>query len=154
MDANENVCEVSKDEKKQKKERVWTVLFGIGLLLMIACLTVIRTHASTLPGDISKAAGSIYKDIKLIATPIAAVSFVLALLISFLSHNQKAVDASRQTAKGILITWLVIMIGGAIFTYGKDIVNDISGAGDIPTFESTTTTDSDDKTNDSDDTTN
>lgn len=134
MDANGNVSVLSNGKSTcDKKERLWKVMFAVGLLLMVACMSIITAHASTLPDDIAGSAKSVYADIRTIATPIAAVSFVIALVISFLSHNQRAVDASRQTAKGILITWLIIMIAGAIFAYGNDIVKNFSGAGDMPT---------------------
>ena len=120
-------------EKQAKREKVWMGVYAVGMLLMTAVLIFQNTYAaSDLPKQIVTAVSTIYKDVKTIVTPIAALSFVIALLISFLSHNQKAVDAARQTAKGIIVTWVVIMAVGAIFSYADSIVSKGVGKTGIP----------------------
>lgn len=111
-------------EKQAKREKVWMGVYAVGMLLMAAVLILQNAYAaSNLPTQIVTAISTIYKDIVTIATPLAALSFVIALLISFLSHNQKAVDTARQTAKGIIVTWVVIMVVGGVFNYAKTILD-------------------------------
>ncbi|MGN0414430.1 MAG: hypothetical protein ACI4FX_02935 [Agathobacter sp.] len=133
-----NPSVLSEDKREEKRNRVWMVVFAIGLLLMIATMLVVNAHAG-LPDNIKTAVEKIYGDVKTIVTPIAALSFVVALLISFLSHNQRAVDTARQTAKGILVTWVVIMLVGAIFTYADDLLKGFSD-NTLPSVSNTTTT--------------
>lgn len=128
---------VQDTSEKKKKEKVWMIAFAAGLLAMIAVMITTSAYANDLPGKIVKAVNGVYENIRTIATPIAGLSFVIALLISFLSHNQRAVDASRQTAKGILITWIVIMIAGAIFSYANTVINGMSTE-KLPTISTTT----------------
>lgn len=73
--------------------------------------------------DVAKdSAGSIYTKVLMIDTPIAAVSIIIAMLVSMFSHNQKVIDESRQIAKSVAIAWLVINLIGAIFAFGKNLV--------------------------------
>lgn len=140
---NEVALSSETKEKCGKKEKIWSAVFAAGFLAMLAVMLTVSAHADLI-SDITSAAANIYKDVKTIATPIAGLSFVIALLISFLSHNQRAVDASRQTAKGILITWVVIMIAGAIFTYADGKLGS-SKNDDLPSISTTTTTDTKNK---------
>lgn len=67
-------------------------------------------------------ADTIYTKVLAVDTPIAAVSIIVAMLISMFSHNQKVIDESRQVAKTIFVAWIVINVIGAIMVFGKQLV--------------------------------
>lgn len=136
---------VTEDMRKRSKSvtrsKAMCALVGAASAVMVLSMSTVTAKASTLPQDVVTVANDLYGDVLTIATPIAVVSFVVALLISFFSHNQRAVDTSRGVAKGIVITWVVIMIAGAIFSYAAKQINSVSNAEDIPTFNSGVSTD-------------
>lgn len=73
--------------------------------------------------EVAKAgADTIYTKVLAVDTPIAAVSIIVAMLISMFSHNQKVIDESRQVAKTIFVAWIVINVIGAIMVFGKKLV--------------------------------
>lgn len=124
---------------KQKKGKtragsaMWTLAFGLLMAAAVVGATSVTAYAdSQLAQDTSGAAQEIFKDIRAVATPIAAVSVAASLVVSFFSHNQRTVDMSRQIAKGAFITWCVIMILGSIFAYGKDIIDNFKGNDTLP----------------------
>lgn len=67
-------------------------------------------------------ADTIYSNVLKVDTPIAAVSIIVAMLISMFSHNQKVIDESRQVAKTIFVAWIVINVIGAIMLFGSKLV--------------------------------
>lgn len=129
-------------KKSKRQTRMLHGLTGAMTCLTVLVMSTITAKAATLPSDIVTVAGDLYADVLKIATPIAIVSFVVALLVSLFSHNQRAVDTSRGIAKGVLATWLVIMIAGAIFNYAAGQADKVTDSTTIPTIDSTTTTDS------------
>lgn len=126
---------VSEKEKVNIQAVMWTVAFALLMAAAVISAVSVTAYAdSQLVTDTSNAAETIFKDIRKVATPIAAVSVAGALLVSFFSHNQRAVDMSRQIAKGAFITWIVLMILGSIFTYGKDIMDNFTGGDELPSI--------------------
>lgn len=114
--------------------KLWCFTFAAIMFLGVIIMCTVVAHAD-LADDVNTAASSVYSDVVKVSTPLAVVSIAVALLFTYFSHNPKVVDASRTTAKGIAITWVVIMILGALFTYGKGIVSKISGGTSIPTIQ-------------------
>lgn len=119
--------------KGQKKDltKLWYLAFAAIMLLALVVLCVTTSHAD-LVDDVKTAAVDVYTDVTKVATPVAAASIAIALLFTNFSHNTKVVDGSRLIAKGIAITWIVIMLLGAFFTYGKGIVDKIQGGRNLP----------------------
>lgn len=76
-------------------------------------------------------ATNLYSEILMIAGPIAIVSVAIALIVSMTSHNQKAVDASKQVIKWVIVAFIAIFILGGAFTW---IYNQVSSSGGTSTF--------------------
>lgn len=97
---------VTEDMRKRSKSvtrsKAMCALVGAASAVMVLSMSTVTAKASTLPQDVVTVANDLYGDVLTIATPIAVVSFVVALLISFFSHNQRAVDTSRGVAKRCL----------------------------------------------------
>jgi len=62
-------------------------------------------------------ADSLYSAILTIGGPVAIASIAVALVVSMTSHNQKAVDASKQVIKWIIIAFIVLFLLGSIFNW-------------------------------------
>lgn len=137
MVASENM---QKPDQGEERPKVMYFLVGAVSVITVLSMSTVTAKASTLPQEVVNIADGLYNDILTIATPVAVASFVIALLISFFSHNQRAVDTSRGVAKGIVITWIVIMMAGAIFNYAAKQINSVSNPNEIPTFNSGTGT--------------
>lgn len=146
MVGSRNACSTN---KSMSQKRILHGLAGMMTCLTVLTMSTITAKAADLPSDVVTVANDLYADVLKIATPIAVVSFVVALLVTFFSHNQRAVDTSRGIAKGVLVTWLIIMIAGAIFTYAAGKANKISGSSTMPTFNSGTSTDNNTNNNSS-----
>lgn len=61
--------------------------------------TGILLAAEGIFGQLETVANNIYQAILTIGGPVAIASIAVALVISMTSHNQKAVDASKQIIK-------------------------------------------------------
>lgn len=120
--------------KKRGKDRskVWNIAFVVFFLVAVAVMCIVTAHADII-SDVNKIATDIYQDVVKISTPIAVASVSIALLTSYFSHNPKTVEVTRGAAKGVVITWVVILILGALFTYGYKLVSKVSGGTTLPT---------------------
>ena len=86
-----------------------------GMLLLAANGTDVFTKVSSMATDL-------YKSFLTIGGPIAIVSVAIALIVSMCSHNQKAVDASKQVIKWIVVAFFALFILGSVFTWVADKV--------------------------------
>lgn len=81
-------------------------------------------------GKIGDMAKTVYDKILTIAGPIAILSIAVALIVSMTSHNQKAVDASKQVIKWILVAFIGLFLLSPIFAWivgsdGLDVATQI-----------------------------
>lgn len=81
-----------------------------GLLLLAA-------NGSDVFSKVGTMATSLYKSFLTIGGPIAIVSVAIALIVSMCAHNQKAVDASKQVIKWIVVAFFALFILGSVFTW-------------------------------------
>lgn len=82
--------------------------------------------------DVGEQMGSaVYEKIRTISTPICAALIVISLLVSHFG-GEKATDAGRKAAFGVIITWCIINGLGYIMTF---IVNS-GGFGEDATWTS------------------
>lgn len=77
--------------------------------------------AATSDGDFFKTIGGmaekLYDKILTIAGPIAILSVAVALIVSMTSHNQKAVDASKQVIKWVIVAFIALFILSSVFAW-------------------------------------
>ena len=107
-------------KKNTKTQKITNLLYiiGVSTIVMLIIMNIAEyAFAGTFFDTIKDAAKALYTDVKGIATIIAIASIAVALVVSFLSHNQRAVDASRTIIKGIIASWIFLMLLGPIFDY-------------------------------------
>lgn len=86
-------------------------------------LLLSATASNGLFGTLKGGAETLYRDVLGIATPIAIASVAIALLVSMLSHNQKAVDASKQVIKWVVIAFIALFLLTTIFSWVSSAFN-------------------------------
>ena len=96
-------------------------------------ITVVANAAdgNELQTAIIKGAKAIFDLARAIATPIAIAAIAVALIMSWLSHDEKKIGMSRSIAKGVAATWVVLMILGYIFSFASTKLVDSNKANDI-----------------------
>lgn len=110
---------VSKATFTDMKTKASALFLSGSILVMNSMNEALATDVVTGGTALAK---SIYSDVLKIATPIAIAAFVFSLLISMFSRDQKKIDTSRGIAKGVVITWVVILAAGGIMTYGQSLM--------------------------------
>lgn len=76
-----------------------------------------QTAGTGIFDQLKTVADNIYSAILTIGGPVAIASIAVALVISMTSHNQKAVDASKQIIKWVIIAFAVLFVLGSIFNW-------------------------------------
>ena len=96
-------------------------------------ITVVANAADgdELQTTIIDGARAIFDLARAIATPIAIAAIAVALIMSWLSHDEKKIGMSRSIAKGVAATWVVLMILGYIFNFASNKLVDSNKANDM-----------------------
>ena len=95
-------------------------------------ITVVANAADDdLQGVVIKGARQIFNLARAIATPIAIAAIAVALILSWLSHDEKKIGMSRSIAKGVAATWVVLMILGYVFQFASKTLIDSNKANDV-----------------------
>ena len=95
-------------------------------------ITVVANAADDdLQGVIINGAKQIFNLARAIATPIAIAAIAVALIMSWLSHDEKKIGMSRSIAKGVAATWVVLMILGYIFNFASNKLIESNKANDM-----------------------
>ena len=68
-------------------------------------------------GTIGNMAKTLYGKILTIAGPVAILSVAVALIVSMTVHNQKAVDASKQVIKWVVVAFIALFLLTSIFAW-------------------------------------
>lgn len=89
------------------------------LLLVVAVMAILTSaaYADDLGDTINTMANNIYALVRKIGTPVAGASIAVALLMTMFSHEQKHIDVTRAIAKGIVITYVILMLLGNIMNW-------------------------------------
>ena len=113
---------------KNLKEKVKAQALTVSTVAVGFAVNVLPAFAAD--GDIfskgEQMASALRLSILGISTTVAVCSIAFALMMSFFSHNQKSIDASRSVAKGIAATWLVLNLLSSIATYASSWVGSSS----------------------------
>lgn len=79
--------------------------------------------------NVFNAISSIYSNLVLLATIIAATAAVIALLIRMISKNQRAVEEANSWLKRIAISYVLINAIGLLATFLEDLLSDTAAPG-------------------------
>lgn len=126
------VANTQTEKKGKDRSKAWNIAFVVFFLAAVVVMCIATSRADIV-SDVTTIATDIYHDVVKISTPIAVASVAIALLTSYFSHNPKTVEVTRGAAKGVAITWVVILILGALFTYGYSLVQKVTGGTTLPT---------------------
>lgn len=130
ISSNQRMLNAEQQSKMKKIAKVFYTISIIALFILIAMNLAEFAFAETKDvfTTLGDAAKTFYNSVKGIATIVAIASIAVAIVVSFTSHNQKAVDTSRTIIKGIAISWAVLMLIGPIFDYAGSLVG-VNNAG-------------------------
>ena len=132
------VANTQMEKKGKDRSKVWNIAFLVFFLAAVVVMCIVTSRAD-ITDDAVTIATDIYHAVVKISTPIAVASVSIALLVSYFSHNPKTVEVSRAAAKTVVISWIVIMCLGALFTYGYSLVSKVTGGTTLPTISTPST---------------
>lgn len=127
------VANTQMEKKGKDRSKAWNIAFLVFFLAAVVIMCIVTSRAD-ITDDAVTIATDIYHAVVKISTPIAVASVSIALLVSYFSHNPKTVEVSRTAAKTVVISWIVIMCLGALFTYGYSLVSKVTGGTTLPTI--------------------
>lgn len=103
------------------------------LITMFCTATTVFAEETTTTASIwtnvFNAISSIYSNLVLLATIIAATAAVIALLIRMISKNQRAVEEANSWLKRIAISYVLINAIGLMATFLEDLLSDTAAPG-------------------------
>ena len=87
------------------------------------------TTTASIWTNVFNAISSIYSNLVLLATIIAATAAVIALLIRMISKNQRAVEEANSWLKRIAISYVLINAIGLMATFLENLLSDTAAPG-------------------------
>lgn len=112
------------------KLKMGTIAIGGTMLLAQAQAAFATTTSSNIFDKGVSMMQDIYDNLIKITTPIAVVAVVVALVGTMFSHDDRKISKGRDVAKGVAVTWALILLLGYIVAYAKTWI----GSGGLMTF--------------------
>lgn len=105
------------------KNRITSVYWATLSFIILSIVSLNVVYAD-LFDQAKKFISDIYADVFLLASSIAGLTILIALIIRMVSRSDRAVELATAWAKRILITYAIIMCLGALFKYIEDVTKD------------------------------